>query len=36
MRVRLPNGFIDGQDYFKFAQIDELRGKQQNYLANRE
>lgn len=36
MRVRLPNGFIDGQDHFCYAVIDELRGKQQNYLANRE
>lgn len=36
MLIQLPNGLLDGQDLFNFAQVDELRGKQQNYLANRE
>ena len=36
MLIQLPNGLLDGQDLFNFAEIDELRGKQQNYLANRE
>ena len=36
MRVKLPNGYIDGQDHFQYVDIDELRGKQQNYLADQE
>src|SRR5579863_3625014 len=36
MLIQLPNGLIDGVDFFNYAEIDELRGKQQNYLANRE
>lgn len=36
MRIKLPNGLYDGGDLFNFAEIDELRGKQQNYLADRE
>ena len=36
MLVELPNGFIDGQDHFDHVLIDELRGKQQNYLADQE
>lgn len=36
MRVLLPNGFFDGPDYFNVAFIDELRGKQQNYLADKD
>jgi len=36
MRIKLPNGLLDGSDLFNYAVIDELRGKQQNYLANRE
>ena len=36
MRIQLPNGFLDGIDLFNYAVIDELRGKQQNYLANRD
>lgn len=36
MLIRLPNGLIDGVDHFTHAQIDELRGKQQNYLTNKE
>jgi len=36
MIIRLPNGLIDGADHFTHAQIDELRGKQQNYLTNKE
>lgn len=36
MKIILPNGLLDGQDLFNVAIIDELRGKQQNYLANRE
>lgn len=33
--IELPNGLIDGQDLFDYAEIDELRGKQQNYLADK-
>lgn len=36
MVITLPNGLLDGADLFNRAEIDELRGKQQNYLANRE
>jgi hypothetical protein len=36
MLIQLPNGLLDGADFFNFAEIDELRGRQQNYLANRE
>lgn len=35
MKVTLPNGLLDGQDHFNIVVIDELRGKQQNYLADR-
>lgn len=34
MLIQLPNGLIDGVDFYNYAEIDELRGKQQNYLAN--
>jgi hypothetical protein len=36
MLIKLPNGLIDGGDHFNHARIDELRGKQQNYLSNKE
>ena len=36
MLVQLPNGLLDGADLFNYAEIDELKGKQQNYLADRE
>lgn len=36
MLIRLPNGLIDGVDHFTHARVDELRGKQQNYLTNKE
>ncbi len=36
MKVLLPNGLLDGSDLFNYAVIDELRGKQQDYLVNRE
>lgn len=36
MRIKLPNGYIDGMDHFNIIQIDELRGKQQNYLSDKE
>ncbi len=36
MLVQLPNGLLDGADLFNIAEIDELRGKQQNYLANKD
>lgn len=36
MLIQLPNGLIDGTDHFNYAEVDELRGKQQNYLANQE
>lgn len=34
MKFKLPNGLVDGMDKFDYVEIDELRGKQQNYLAN--
>lgn len=34
MKIELPNGFIDGLDLFNYCEVDELRGKQQNYLAD--
>lgn len=36
MLVKLPNGLLDGSDLFDYVEIDELRGKQQNYLADRD
>ena len=36
MLVKLPNGLLDGSDLYDYVEIDELRGKQQNYLADRE
>jgi len=36
MLIQLPNGLIDGTDLFNYADVDELRGKQQNYLANQD
>ena len=36
MRFQLPNGLIDGQDYFNFVVVDELTGEQQDYLADKE
>jgi len=36
MLVQLPNGLLDGSDLFDYVEIDELRGKQQNYLSDRE
>lgn len=36
MIIKLPNGLVDGSDLFDHCEIDEIRGKQQNYLANRE
>jgi hypothetical protein len=36
MKIKLPNGFLDGPDYFNVIAIDELRGKQQNYLADQD
>lgn len=35
MKVILPNGIMDGLDYFNVVIVGELKGKQQNYLANR-
>jgi hypothetical protein len=34
MLIQLPNGLLDGVDLFNYCEIDELRGRQQNYLAN--
>lgn len=34
--IKLPSGLLDGPDHFKFAEVDELLGKHQNYLANKE
>lgn len=36
MLVKLPNGLVDGMDHFNMVELDELRGKQQNYLADKE
>lgn len=36
MLIQLPNGLLDGQDHFNYAEIDELRGKQQNYLVDKD
>lgn len=36
MLVKLPNGLLDGVDLFNYAEVDEIRGKQQNYLTNAE
>lgn len=36
MLIQLPNGLLDGVDLFNYADIDELRGKQQNYLADKD
>lgn len=36
MLITLPNGLIDGSDHFNKVQIDEIRGKQQNYLADKD
>jgi len=36
MLFQLPNGLLDGADLFNYVKIDELKGKQQNYLANTE
>lgn len=36
MIIKLPNGLLDGSDLFNHVEIDELRGKQQNYLSNHE
>lgn len=35
MKITLPTGLVEGPDHFDVAIIDELRGKQQNYLADR-
>lgn len=36
MLIQLPNGLLDGVDLFNYADVDELRGKQQNYLADKD
>lgn len=36
MLVELPNGLLEGSELFDVVEVDELRGKQQNYLADRE
>lgn len=36
MIIKLPNGLVDGSDLFDHVTIDEIRGKQQNYLADRD
>ena len=36
MKFQLPNGLIDGQDYFNYIVVDELTGEQQDYLADKE
>lgn len=36
MIIQLPNGLVIGQALYNYADVDELRGKQQNYLADRD
>lgn len=36
MLVTLPHGLVEGPDLFDVVEISELKGRQQNYLANRE
>lgn len=36
MLIKLPNGLIDGMDHFNMARIEELKGRQQNYLSDKE
>lgn len=36
MNITLPNGLLDGGDLFNVAEIDELRGDQQDYLIDKE
>lgn len=36
MLVKLPNGIIDGADYFNTVEIGELLGKHQNYLVDKQ
>lgn len=36
MLIQLPNGLLDGVDLFNYAEVDEIRGKQQNYLADKD
>lgn len=36
MLVKLPNGLLDGADLYNVAEVGEITGKQQNYLADRE
>jgi hypothetical protein len=36
MLVTLPHGLLDGVDLFNVVEIDELRGKQQNYLIDKD
>jgi hypothetical protein len=36
MLIQLANGLLDGTDLFNYAEIDELRGKQQNYLVDKD
>ena len=36
MLIELPNGILEGADHFNYVELDELRGKQQNYLIDRE
>lgn len=36
MLIKLPNGILDGVDHFDYAEIGELLGKHQNYLADKE
>lgn len=34
MLIQLPTGFVDGVDLFNYCEVDELRGRDQNYLAD--
>jgi hypothetical protein len=36
MLIKVPNGLLEGPDHFNLIEIDELRGKQQNYLADKD
>jgi hypothetical protein len=35
MLIQIPTGFIDGVDLFDHCEVDEIRGRQQNYLADK-
>ena len=34
--IKLPSGLLDGVDHFNYAEVGELLGRHQNYLADKE